>query len=94
MQLQDFEESQTRERLHTLSSHFEQTANQPPPNRRDGDPNNGFVVQGGPWEQQRAAAAAAAPNTASVTEFPSFRRSQEESHVSPAPVAGAWGSRR
>lgn len=49
--------------------------------------SNGFIVQGGPWEQQQAA-----PNTASVTEFPSFRGRGEEPQASP--VAGVWGSRR
>uniref|UniRef100_A0A6P7F816 Vigilin n=1 Tax=Diabrotica virgifera virgifera TaxID=50390 RepID=A0A6P7F816_DIAVI len=89
--LQDYTELQTRERLHTLSSHFEPPAAQNHNAHRNRDePNNGFVVQGGPWEQQRAAA----PNTASVTEFPSFRRNTEEPQSSPAPVAGAWGSRR
>ncbi|XP_072387521.1 vigilin [Diabrotica undecimpunctata] len=89
--LQDYNELQTRDRLHTLSSHFEPPAAQNHNAHRNRDePNNGFVVQGGPWEQQRAAA----PNTASVTEFPSFRRNAEEPQSSPAPVAGAWGSRR
>ncbi|XP_056647638.1 vigilin [Diorhabda sublineata] len=82
--LQDYTELQTRERLHTLSSHFEPAAAQNN-HSRGGEPNNGFVVQGGPWEQR-------APNTASVTEFPSFRRATEEPQA-PAPVAGAWGSR-
>nr|XP_022901402.1 vigilin [Onthophagus taurus] len=60
--------------------------------RSNGRDNNGFVVQGGPWEQQRAAAVA--PNTASVTEFPTFgnRNAIEEPQITP--VAGAWGSRR
>ncbi|KAF2884527.1 hypothetical protein ILUMI_21643 [Ignelater luminosus] len=48
---------------------------------------NGFVVQGGPWEQR-------APNTASVTEFPSFGGSRVEEPPQPAPVSGAWGPRR
>lgn len=53
---------------------------------RGGPNNNGFVVQGGPWEQR-------APNTASVTEFPTFGgRSVEESQASP--VTGVWGPRR
>lgn len=48
--------------------------------------NNGFMVSGGPWEQQ-------APNTESVTEFPSFGgRPTEPPQVSP--ISGAWGNRR
>lgn len=49
--------------------------------------SNGFVVQGGPWEQR-------APNTASVTEFPTFggRRGAEEPVA--APPTGVWGPRR
>lgn len=87
LQLQDVEEQQTREKQHTLNVLLEATAqgNPPPPQQRPapGAPNNGFVVQGGPWEQR-------APNTASVTEFPSFGREQ----AAPAPVGGAWGARR
>ncbi|KAF5298917.1 hypothetical protein FQR65_LT09570 [Abscondita terminalis] len=55
------------------------------PNNRKTD-GNGFVVQGGPWEQR-------APNTASVTEFPSFGGNRVE-ELKPSPVAGVWGSRR
>ncbi|XP_017771601.1 PREDICTED: vigilin [Nicrophorus vespilloides] len=54
--------------------------------RGGGRDSNGFVVAGGPWEQQ-------APNTDSVTEFPSFGgRPSEPPQVSP--IAGAWGNRR
>ncbi|CAH0554703.1 unnamed protein product [Brassicogethes aeneus] len=105
--LQDYEEQDTREHTLTLNSHFteQQSAavvNQPenaaPAQRGGGGRNrdgNGFVVQGGPWEQR-------APNTASNTEFPSFRggRSQqqqpqqqmEEPPQTAAPI-GAWGRR-
>ena len=54
-------------------------------NNRKSD-GNGFIVQGGPWEQR-------APNTASVTEFPSFGGHKVEAHQS-SPVSGVWGSRR
>jgi len=48
--------------------------------------SNGFVVAGGPWDQQ-------APNTESVTEFPSFGgHTSEPPQVSP--ISGAWGNRR
>lgn len=51
--------------------------------------SNGFIVQGGPWEQQQRIA----PNTASVTEFPSFGgRNIEEPPTMPVPTA--WGPRR
>ncbi|CAH1154251.1 unnamed protein product [Phaedon cochleariae] len=93
--LQDFDEQQTRERQHTLNIHFDQPSQQNPPSRGGGGRGNGFVVQGGPWEQR------AAPNTSSVTEFPSFvgggRHDSSEAHApreAPAPVGGAWGSRR
>lgn len=86
LQLQDVEEQQTREKQHTLNIHFEASAQNTPSRGRDSQ-NNGFVVQGGPWEQR-------APNTASVTEFPSFGRGPEEPQLSPAPIGGAWGARR
>lgn len=55
-------------------------------NSRSNNRGDGFFVQGGPWEQR-------APNTASVTEFPSFgNRNHEEPQV--APMASAWGPRR
>lgn len=54
--------------------------------------SNGFIVQGGPWEQQTPQPQVA-PNTASVTEFPSFGgRTIEEPQTSS--VASAWGPRR
>lgn len=52
--------------------------------------NNGFIVQGGPWEQQPRVA----PNTASVTEFPSFGGRNIEEPPQTTPVASAWGPRR
>ncbi|KAK9747025.1 KH domain [Popillia japonica] len=53
---------------------------------RSNNRGDGFYVQGGPWEQR-------APNTASVTEFPSFgSRNHEEPQV--PPMASAWGPRR
>lgn len=90
--MQDYEE-QTREK-HTLNIHFESS----PPGQyrggnRDQQGDNGFVVQGGPWEQRGAAAAVAAPNTASVTDFPAFGRSND-TQATPAPIGGAWGVRR
>lgn len=81
-QLQDYEE-QTREK-HTFNIHFETS----PQSRNRDNLDGGFVVQGGPWEQR-----AAAPNTASVTDFPAFGRSND-TQVTPAPIGGAWGSRR
>ncbi|XP_046605985.1 vigilin [Neodiprion virginianus] len=48
----------------------------------------GFVVKGGPWEQQQRVA----PNTDSVTEFPSFGGS-----AAPMPASapsGPWGAKR
>lgn len=88
-QLQDVEEMETREKLHTLNlnMHFDNPAppQNPQRNRSSGFKPNGFVVQGGPWEQS-------APNTASVTDFPAFGRSTEQPQA--APVAGAWGNRR
>lgn len=48
---------------------------------------NGFVVAGGPWEQKL-------PNTASVTEFPSFGGGRSEEPPQPSPIGGAWGSKR
>ncbi|XP_066146000.1 vigilin [Euwallacea fornicatus] len=86
--LQDVEELETREKLHTLNFHFENKPSGAGPNHhrgRDHNNPNGFVVQGGPWEQS-------APNTASVTDFPAFGRSSEQPQA--APVAGAWGNRR
>ncbi|KAJ3649324.1 hypothetical protein Zmor_021075 [Zophobas morio] len=80
--LQDVEEQETREKQHTLSYHLDHTLTGSRP--RDAN-SNGFVVQGGPWEQR-------APNTASVTEFPSFGRNTEEPQTSP--ISGAWGGRR
>ncbi|KAF7274690.1 hypothetical protein GWI33_012635, partial [Rhynchophorus ferrugineus] len=79
--VQDVEEMETREKLHTLTINFDGHASQ----ARNEPGNNGFVVQGGPWEQS-------APNTASVTDFPVFGRSSIEPQVNP--VAGAWGNRR
>ncbi|KAJ8954742.1 hypothetical protein NQ318_011437 [Aromia moschata] len=61
------------------SEHALQASAQAAPPSRGRDPhNNGFVVQGGPWEQR-------APNTASVTEFPSFGggRNAEELQAPP-----------
>lgn len=84
-QLQDYEE-QTREK-HTLNIHFD-TSTTPRATNRDHQSGNGFVVQGGPWDQQRAA-----PNTASVTDFPAFGRSND-TQAAPTPIGGAWGSRR
>ncbi|KAK9882658.1 hypothetical protein WA026_022525 [Henosepilachna vigintioctopunctata] len=84
--LQDYEEQSERTQNHTLNIHFENTG--PAQSNRGqsrGAQPNGFVVQGGPWEQR-------APNTNSVTEFPSFGRNTEEPKQ--APIAGAWGSRR
>ncbi|KAH1009812.1 vigilin [Dendroctonus ponderosae] len=85
--LQDVEEMETREKLHTLNLniHFDNPAPPQNPQRNSMYKPNGFVVQGGPWEQS-------APNTASVTDFPAFGRSTEEPQA--APVAGAWGNRR
>lgn len=60
-------------------------ANVDGPNNRKAE-GNGFVVQGGPWEQR-------APNTASVTEFPSFGGHKVDAHQS-SQVLGVWGSRR
>ncbi|XP_018563296.1 vigilin [Anoplophora glabripennis] len=84
--LQDVEEQQTREKQHTLNILFDAGAQNAPSRGRDPQ-NNGFVVQGGPWEQR-------APNTASVTEFPSFGRGPEPPQAAPAPIGGAWGARR
>lgn len=79
--MEDVADQETREKQHTLSYHFDSMSG-----GRSREPNsNGFVVQGGPWEQR-------APNTASVTEFPSFGRNTEEPQASP--ISGAWGSRR
>jgi polyribonucleotide nucleotidyltransferase len=80
--LQDVEEQETREKVHTLHLHFDPNLTS---SRSREHNSNGFVVQGGPWEQR-------APNTASVTEFPSFGRNTEEPQASP--VSGAWGGRR
>lgn len=76
------EEQETREKQHTLNIHFDQSLTSSRPREAN---SNGFVVQGGPWEQK-------APNTASVTEFPSFGKNTEEPQASP--ISGAWGSRR
>lgn len=84
--LQDVEEQQARDKQHTFNIHFE-TSSQNSHSRGRDHHNNGFVVQGGPWEQR-------APNTASVTEFPSFGRNAEEPQSAPAPIGGAWGARR
>lgn len=54
--------------------------------------SNGFIVQGAPWEQQQQQHRTA-PNTASVTEFPSFGGRSEEPQP-PQPMVGAWGSKR
>ncbi|KAG5895971.1 hypothetical protein JTB14_027971 [Gonioctena quinquepunctata] len=81
--IQDFDEQQTRDRQHTLNVHFESNNSQNAPSRGRNS-NNGFVVQGGPWEQR-------APNTSSVTEFPSFGRNVPEPQSAPSP---AWGARR
>jgi len=55
-------------------------------NRRGGDgDNDGFVVAGGPWEQQTA------PNTESVTDFPTFGNQEP---VQVPTISGAWGNRR
>lgn len=83
--LQDVEEMETREKLHTLNFHFENSSSSQNTQKNSRDPNNGFVVQGGPWEQS-------APNTASVTDFPAFGRNTDQPPT--APVAGAWGNRR
>lgn len=83
--IQDVEEMETREKLHTLNFHFDNSSNSNNTQRSNRDANNGFVVQGGPWEQS-------APNTASVTDFPAFGRNTDQPQA--APVAGAWGSRR
>ncbi|XP_023026265.1 satellite-binding protein 1 Dp1 [Leptinotarsa decemlineata] len=80
--MQDFDEQQTRERQHTLNIHFESPTSQNTNSR-----GREFVVQGGPWEQR-------APNTSSVTEFPSFGRNVQEPQSAPSPVGGAWGARR
>ncbi|XP_050305134.1 vigilin [Anthonomus grandis grandis] len=98
--LQDDEEQQAREQLHTLNFRIN-NAEQPAPadpqsqNNPSGDGprgdgrrhmnRDGFVVQGGPWEQS-------APNMASVTDFPAFGRAAEPPQA--APVPGAWGNRR
>lgn len=85
--LQDIEEMETREKLHTINFHLETTGSgsrSSQRNQRDG--NNGFVVQGGPWEQS-------APNTASVTDFPAFGRNSDQPPQT-TQVAGAWGARR
>lgn len=82
--LQDYEEQAERTQNHTLNIHFENVGGHSHRAHSRGEPN-GFVVQGGPWEQR-------APNTNSVTEFPSFGRNTEEPRQTP--VAGAWGSRR
>lgn len=84
--MQDYNEQQTREK-HTLNAHFDNSSSAPSRGHRDQQAGNGFVVQGGPWEQR------AAPNTASVTDFPAFGRS-DDTQVNPTPIGGAWGSRR
>lgn len=62
-----------------------------PTNQGNGNrDNNGFIVQGGPWEQQPRVA----PNTASVTEFPSFGGRNVEEPQTQTPIASAWGPRR
>lgn len=81
--MEDVEEQETREQ-HTLNSHFESNLSR----SRETTNSNGFIVQGGPWEQR------AAPNTASVTEFPSFGRNTAEEQPQISPVSGAWGGRR
>lgn len=83
--MQDVTEQEFRDSYRATPIHPFDNANSRGSNRD----NNGFVVQGGPWEQQRMA-----PNTASVTEFPSFggRNMEEPPHASP--VTGAWGPRR
>lgn len=90
--MQDIEEQETREHTHTLNVLLEHTTLAAQPGaRQNNNPNNapnGFIVQGGPWEQR-----AAAPNTASVTEFPSFGRNTEQPPQA-APISGAWGAPR
>ncbi|CAG9761158.1 unnamed protein product [Ceutorhynchus assimilis] len=84
--LQDVEEMETRDNLHTLNFHFDKRQPQQNAQRnRDSNNPNGFVVKGAPWEQS-------APNTASVTDFPAFGRTVEQPQASP--MAGAWGGRR
>ncbi|XP_044754266.1 vigilin [Coccinella septempunctata] len=83
--LQDYEEQAERSQSHTLNIHFENVGGSQSHRGHSRNEPNGFVVQGGPWEQR-------APNTNSVTEFPSFGRNAEEPRQTP--VAGAWGSRR
>lgn len=99
--MQDIEEQETREHQHTLNVLFENTAFAAQSgggggggrsNNNSNQAANGFIVQGGPWEQ-RATATAAAPNTASVTEFPSFGRNTEPAPQA-APISGAWGAPR
>lgn len=88
-QLQDYEE-QTREK-HTLNIRFDPSPTGPSRGGNRDQADNGFVVQGGPWEQRQTPNAA--PNTASVTDFPAFGRSNNNETTS-TPIGGAWGSRR
>ncbi|GJQ75567.1 hypothetical protein Trydic_g17648 [Trypoxylus dichotomus] len=79
--LQDVIDSEQRHPSnYTLNNVVESSTN------RSNNRGDGFYVQGGPWEQR-------APNTASVTEFPSFgNRNRDEPQM--PPVATAWGPRR
>lgn len=81
LQLQDVADQEHRE---SFRGSFNSSSDSTNSRKSEG---NGFVVQGGPWEQR-------APNTASVTEFPSFGGSRVEEPPQTAPVSGAWGPRR
>lgn len=84
--MQDVVEQEARESHNTLGAAFANLNDSPGRNATNA---NGFVVQGGPWEQRQNTV----PNTASVTDFPSFGgRNAEQPQQSP--VAGVWGSRR
>ncbi|XP_018320346.1 vigilin [Agrilus planipennis] len=79
--MQDVQEQELRDSYrHSLSNAF----NESPRDKKTDD--SGFVVQGAPWEQR-------APNTASVTEFPSFGGGSGTQEVQASPVSGVWGSR-
>ncbi|XP_060527573.1 vigilin isoform X2 [Cylas formicarius] len=83
--IQDVEDLENREKLHTLNVHFENSQSSYPTRNTQRTNASGFVVQGGPWEQS-------APNTASVTDFPAFGRSNDQPPA--APIGGAWGTPR
>ena len=91
MQLQDVTDQETRDSYRNNSFiNFNNVTSE-----RNSRNSNGFVVEGAPWEQPRNVA----PNTASVTEFPSFggnrNRGEPLQQQQPtSPVTGAWGFRR